>query len=165
VSYSDTDDSLKPGKTIDGKWTILLKESPPNQGTGSRIVIGITITWTDLDGNTSEITKNLFLNVLGIDTHTPTQNSTSTSKSSNTALSIDAKSQIVGSLVHVHGSGFIEDSIVTLKFDNIKIPNTIIPDEFGSFDAFFQIPPCKAGNHIISASDGSNTVVVTFVVT
>jgi hypothetical protein len=67
----------------------------------------------------------------------------------------------VGSDIIFSGTGFIPGKVAVISYDSIPVAESDI-DSDGDFSAFFSIPASVAGEHIISATDGFNTVNSTF---
>ena len=67
----------------------------------------------------------------------------------------------VGMELTVYGTGFIGGTKVTITYDDttVEIATT---DSDGNFRITFTIPPSVAGNHAITATDGTKTVTSTF---
>ena len=61
----------------------------------------------------------------------------------------------------IHGTGFIAGDKVTITYDDtiVEIATT---DNNGNFSVTFTTPPSVAGNHTITATDGTNTVTSIF---
>ena len=66
----------------------------------------------------------------------------------------------VGSEITVSGVGFT--GTVIIKYDEIEVA-TATADATGAFSAIFAIPASAGGDHIVTASDGVNTIQTTFV--
>lgn len=77
------------------------------------------------------------------------------------SASIDQTSGYVGGDVTVTGTGFDANRAVTVKYDDTQVATTTT-DAQGSFSATFKAPVSKGGNHVITASDGTNTVTNNF---
>lgn len=82
---------------------------------------------------------------------------------SPTGIDINYSGDTIGSLIGVGGAGFLPNAPVTLKYDDMDVA-TVTTDANGIFMVTFQAPPSKHGEHIITASDGTNTNQVTFTV-
>jgi len=67
----------------------------------------------------------------------------------------------VGMELTLYGTGFIASSQVTITYDDIKV-KAAPTDSQGTFSATFFAPPSVAGNHIVTATDGINTITSTF---
>ena len=68
----------------------------------------------------------------------------------------------VGMNVTVSGVGFEADHEITVTYSTEPIVvATITSDADGAFSATFEVPQSKAGEHIITAGDGTNTLAVT----
>lgn len=69
----------------------------------------------------------------------------------------------VGDSVTVSGFGFEADSTVTLTYaTEPQVVATTTSDADGAFTATFDIPESEAGAHTITASDGTNSLEVSF---
>ncbi len=70
----------------------------------------------------------------------------------------------VGMELTIHGTGFIANTMVTITYDNNEVITvaTAHTDVYGDFLATFTIPPSVAGSHIVTATDGTNTVISIF---
>lgn len=69
----------------------------------------------------------------------------------------------VGAEVTLTGNGFAANSQVTVKYDDINIPNSppdqpLTTDSTGSFSHTFQVPESSKDNHVISATDKAGNV-------
>jgi hypothetical protein len=69
----------------------------------------------------------------------------------------------VGDSVQVQGSGFAGGATVSIRYDNIQIA-TATADTGGSLSTSVIIPASQSGEHKILASDGVNSITLTFVV-
>jgi len=67
----------------------------------------------------------------------------------------------VGMELTLYGTGFITSSQITITYDDIKV-ETATTDSQGTFSATFFAPPSVAGNHTVTATDGTNTITSTF---
>ena len=67
----------------------------------------------------------------------------------------------VGMELTLHGTGFIASSQVTITYDDIKV-ETATTNSKGKFSATFFTPPSVAGDHMITVTDGTNTLTATF---
>jgi hypothetical protein len=68
----------------------------------------------------------------------------------------------VGSAVTVSGSAFSPGATVTVKYDDSPAATGTVNAE-GSFSVNFKAPAGKAGNHTVTASDGTNNLTFTFI--
>ncbi len=70
----------------------------------------------------------------------------------------------VGDTVELSGSGFVPDHEITITYasDPVEFTTTSLAD--GSFSYSFTVPPSPAGEHTISATDGTSTKEVLFFV-
>jgi hypothetical protein len=62
----------------------------------------------------------------------------------------------VGSKINIEGSGFAIGGTITIKYDDSSI-GTVIADNNGAFNVFFDVPPGIGGEHVITISDGATT--------
>jgi len=67
----------------------------------------------------------------------------------------------VGMELTLYGTGFIASSQVTITYDDIKV-ETATTNSKGTFSATFFTPPSVAGDHMITVTDGTNTITTTF---
>jgi len=67
----------------------------------------------------------------------------------------------VGMELTLYGTGFITSSQITITYDGIEV-ETATTDSQGTFSATFFAPPSVAGNHTVTATDGTNTITSTF---
>ncbi|MFC1911809.1 hypothetical protein ACFLXG_01445 [Chloroflexota bacterium] len=75
--------------------------------------------------------------------------------------SLDKSTGHVGMGLIVSGTGFIAGGTVAIKYDNISV-TTVASDSNGAFEATFQVPTSKYGDHTVTVSDGVNTKELTF---
>jgi hypothetical protein len=70
----------------------------------------------------------------------------------------------VGMELTVYGTGFIANTVVTITYGNNEVITiaTALTDVHGDFPATFTVPPSVAGSHIVTATDGTNTVTSIF---
>ena len=73
------------------------------------------------------------------------------------------KEGAVGEKVTVEGSGFSQNTPITVTFDNKKISSATSTAE-GSFICTFNVPSCVHGERTITVSDGANTKQDKFIV-
>ena len=66
----------------------------------------------------------------------------------------------VGTELTISGVGF--SGQVTIKYDDVRI-TTVTAEDDGTFTATFDVPASEGGDHLITASDGTNTVESVFV--
>lgn len=93
---------------------------------------------------------------------TPTPTPTAPAPSLTTAT-ISATSGAIGANIVIGGAGFEADGTVTIKYDGENIV-TAKADGNGIFWAAFAIPAGKSGDHVVIATDGTNTEQFTFTV-
>jgi len=67
----------------------------------------------------------------------------------------------VGSDIILSGTGFMSGRVATVSYDDIPLAEATT-DSGGDFSTAFRIPVSSAGAHIISTTDGVNTVNATF---
>jgi len=73
----------------------------------------------------------------------------------------------VGMELIVRGVGFIADAKVTITYsedDGVITVATATTDAEGNFKASFTVPPSVAGNHVITATDGTTSGTSTFTI-
>ena len=69
----------------------------------------------------------------------------------------------VGTVVTISGTGFKPNSVVTITYASEPVEvATVTSEADGSFEATFGVPPSKAGEHTITASDGTSSMKATF---
>jgi hypothetical protein len=61
----------------------------------------------------------------------------------------------------ISGTGFIAGGKVTITYDDTVV-GTATTDDDGNFSANFTTPPSMAGNHTVTATDGTNTLTFIF---
>ena len=70
----------------------------------------------------------------------------------------------VGMEMTMSGTGFIPNAPVTITYTTEPVVvATTASDANGEFSAAFTIPPSEGGEHIITASDGTNSLTSTFI--
>jgi hypothetical protein len=90
------------------------------------------------------------------------EHSASVSLSVGAVLELNKTSGAVGQEIAIDGVGF--SGLIIVKLDDIEVTRkTAVSD--GKFSATFVVPAIKAGNHLITASDGSNSATVNFTIT
>jgi hypothetical protein len=94
---------------------------------------------------------------------TVTPPSTTTPPSSKAVLSINQSGHAVGSIIGIGGAGFTASTNVTVKYDD-QLVSSIKTDAQGTFVLTFDAPASKAGDHVITVSDGVNSAKTTFTV-
>jgi len=67
----------------------------------------------------------------------------------------------VGTTVAVSGIGFTVDEVVTIKYDDAQVA-TAVAGVNGACSTSFDVPASIGGNHIVTASDGTNIVKCIF---
>jgi len=67
----------------------------------------------------------------------------------------------VGMELTLYGTGFIASSQITITYDDIEV-ETAPTNSQGTFSATFLAPPSVAGNHTVTATDGTNTITSIF---
>jgi hypothetical protein len=80
-----------------------------------------------------------------------------------TSISMSATIGHIGQGVVMGGAGFEPSATVTIKYDD-ELLDAVSTDSNGVFAAAFTVPASRYGNHIITASDGTNTKEVNFAV-
>jgi hypothetical protein len=82
---------------------------------------------------------------------------------SKAVLSINISGDSIGSQIGIGGAGFNPGADVTLKYDDTVI-STVQANASGQVTFIFEAPPSKAGDHIITVSDGTNSATEEFTV-
>lgn len=82
---------------------------------------------------------------------------------STTTGSISTDTGNIGSDLLISGVGFDGGAEITVKYDEEEVTKGTATAE-GVFIAGFKVPVSKGGEHIITASDGTNTLELTFTV-
>jgi len=77
------------------------------------------------------------------------------------ALSLSPTSGNVGTEITTSGSGFAASGTVTVSYDDTQVATSSITAD-GAFSVTFTAPSSTGGSHIITATDGTNTVTSTF---
>jgi hypothetical protein len=91
-------------------------------------------------------------------------NSANTTFRSTAAGSLPTGKGSVGDAIQITGGGFTAGGNVSIKYDNVQIA-TAQADNGGALSTSVVIPPSQAGDHKIIASDGTNSITLTFTVT
>ncbi len=68
----------------------------------------------------------------------------------------------VGDEVTISGTGFIPDNKITITYASTPAVFTTRSKDDGSFSYTFTVPPSEPGEHTITATDGTNSLEVTF---
>jgi hypothetical protein len=70
----------------------------------------------------------------------------------------------IGDTIELSGTGFLPNHEITITYASnpVEFTTTSLPD--GSFDYSFTVPPSPAGEHTISATDGTSTKEISFFV-
>jgi len=95
-------------------------------------------------------------------------NSASATFSITTDLTISPVTSVaspgnVGDKVTISGTGFIANHEITITYTSEPVVFTITSEADGTFSYILTIPPSEAGTHTITASDGTSSMEVTFV--
>lgn len=77
-------------------------------------------------------------------------------------INVEPAQGIVGQTINIDGIGFLPSSSVTILFGSVSIP-AVTTDTSGNFNTSFAVPS-SYGNVTISASDGTNSGIITFIV-
>ncbi|MDO8567942.1 MAG: hypothetical protein Q7R57_04420 [Dehalococcoidales bacterium] len=88
-------------------------------------------------------------------------NSASTTFIISASLSVNPASGLTGATLTLSGSNFSPSTTVTISYDAAQIA-TAVTDASGSFSTSFKAPVGRNGPHIITATDGTNSVTVNF---
>ena len=75
--------------------------------------------------------------------------------------SLDKSTGHVGMELTASGTGFIAGGTVAIKYNNISVA-TVAANSNGAFEATFQVPASKYGDHTVTVSDGVNTKELAF---
>lgn len=68
----------------------------------------------------------------------------------------------VGMDITISGTGFIPDHEITITYASTPVVFTTTSEDDGSFSYTFKIPESEPGEHTITATDGTNSLEVTF---
>ncbi len=68
----------------------------------------------------------------------------------------------VGDSLTISGTGFKPSSEITITYTSDPVVFYTTSESDGSFSLTFEVPPSQAGEHIITASDGTSSISVTF---
>ena len=74
---------------------------------------------------------------------------------------INTTSGNVGTNVSVSGVGFASSKSVTVKYDATQVSSSTT-DANGTFTAAFNAPPSAGGNHVVTVTDGTTTLIFNF---
>ena len=77
------------------------------------------------------------------------------------AASLNPTSGFVGGDVTATGSGFGVSKSINIKYDDIQV-SSASTDASGGFNVTFKAPASRGGNHVVSVSDGTNTITINF---
>ena len=80
------------------------------------------------------------------------------------AMKIGPSSGPANTTVSITGQGFLANSLVTIIYDGVSITSisSLTSGVDGSFYTSFKVPASASGNHVITASDGTNTLSANF---
>ncbi len=78
-------------------------------------------------------------------------------------VTIDPTAGPVGTEITVSGTGFVANAVVTITWDGLQVA-TATAERDGTFSAEFVAPSSTTGDHIITITDGHNTVQGTFTI-
>lgn len=93
----------------------------------------------------------------------PPSSTTTTKPPGKAVLSINASGNNVGAVIGIGGAGFTPNAKVSIQFDG-KEATTTTASADGVVLVTFSAPAAKAGDHTITATDGTNTGTVKFTV-
>ncbi len=79
----------------------------------------------------------------------------------NTTITLSQSSGAPGTVIWINGTGFKTSDSVDIYWDS-NYQDTVSTDSHGDFSYQFQIPSSTAGQHTISADDGSNSASAKF---
>jgi len=71
---------------------------------------------------------------------------------------------IVNRSITISGGGFLASATITIKFDSVTVTSTT-SNTTGGFSTTFKVPQATAGAHIVSVTDGTNSISKAFTVT
>lgn len=96
------------------------------------------------------------------------RNSASAKFTITTSISISPVTSVaspghVGSEIIISGTGFKANHEITITYESEPVTFTITSEADGSFSYTFKAPPSLGGTHTITASDGTSSMQVTFV--
>jgi hypothetical protein len=166
--------TVEPEMTID-ETSGMIGDSVTVNGTGFGDEVDVTVTFggdevatgsTDEDGNFSITFK---VPAMPAGTH-DVEVEDEDNNSGTAEFTIDAATFSLGTTmgnigteITISGTGFKPNTKVTITYASepivVATPTT---DASGSFAATFKAPASQHGNHIITASDGTNTMTTTF---
>jgi hypothetical protein len=150
---------------------VITPNSGAQTGTGGTIASVITIPATAAAGahtvsvtvGTITVSKEFAVTSVTPTTTPPTTvPPTTTPAASKAVLSINQTGHAVGSTIGIGGAGFTAGATVTIKYDTVVVTTVAVTANGTFISPFFTAPVSKKGDHIITASDGTNTATTTF---
>ncbi|MFA5309672.1 MAG: hypothetical protein WC370_09350 [Dehalococcoidales bacterium] len=173
VTSSATLDTLSPASGSAGTDVTISGSSFPASTALIFIFDGAAVT--PKSGDTAVRASGIFSSVITVPTTaaisahtitvtagTATASATFTVTASATTVSASADGNTVGSSVVIWGSGFLNNSLVTVTYDGTKITESTAGADGHFVTSPFQIPASAHGDHVIAVTDGVNTESVTF---
>jgi hypothetical protein len=93
-------------------------------------------------------------------------NSVTAAFSVTAAMTIGPNTGPVDTSVAITGKGFLASSAITITFDgaNVTTTSSLTSDANGSFNANIKVPASSSGSHVITVSDGTNSISANFTV-
>ena len=171
---------VEPAITISPTSGIVADEVTVN-GTGFGDEVDVTITFdgdvmaitgdddTDADGsfeatfNVPDVGPGTYdVEVEDDDGNTAEAEFTITTDLTITPVTTETSPGNVGDEVTVSGTGFKADYEITITYTSTPVVFTTTSEADGSFSYTFTVPPSEAGEHTITATDGTSTMTVTF---
>lgn len=81
------------------------------------------------------------------------------------AITVAPTSGAADTNVSITGKGFIASSNIAISYDGVNvttIPAALVSDASGTFAGNFKVPASASGTHIITVSDGTNSLTANF---
>ena len=177
----EADFTVGPDITIDPEEGAV-GDSVTVSGTGFAKSKGFTITFggeeVDITGDDATSTVGSFeaaFNVpevgpgtYEVEAEDASNNSASANFSITTDISISPTTSVnspgfVGMEVTISGTGFIASHEITITYASEPVVFTTTSEADGTFSYPFAVPPSEGGEHTITATDGTSSMAVTFV--
>ncbi|MBI2831463.1 MAG: hypothetical protein HYX79_04320 [Chloroflexi bacterium] len=67
----------------------------------------------------------------------------------------------VGTAITIIGTGFVSGGSIDVRYDTAQV-TTVTADKTGGFSIAFRVPPSRSGDHPITITDGTSTIISTF---
>jgi len=74
-------------------------------------------------------------------------------------IEITPTSGAIGADITVYGTGFAGNQLITISFDQAQVAAGIASDARGNFTASFKIPTSRAGEHTVTVTDATGSVL------